>query len=81
MIVEKILDVFFSGVNSLISMLPTPVVENFTGKTPPDIVRYGVCFFPGDVITLVVTSFIVWKAIFIGWAIIEWIYKKIPGIN
>ena len=81
MIIEKILDMFFGGVNLLISMLPTPLVETLSGFTPPDIVRYGVCFFPSDVIALVVTSFIAWKTIFIGWAIVEWIYKKIPGIN
>lgn len=81
MIVEKILDMFFSGVNFLISMLPTPVIATISGFTPPDIVRYGICFFPSDIMFYTVAAFVTWKTIFILWAITEWVYKKIPGIN
>lgn len=81
MIIEKILDMMFAGTDLIISMLPTPIVEVLSGFSVPDIVRHGVCFFPEDIILATVTAFIGWKTVFLTWAVVEWVYKKIPGIN
>lgn len=38
-------------------------------------------FFPVDVWAVVILNITFWLSIQFAWAIIEWIYKKIPGIN
>lgn len=38
-------------------------------------------FFPLDVWVVVLMNITAWLSIQFAWAIIEWIYRKIPGIN
>ena len=38
-------------------------------------------FFPIDVWIVVIMNITMWLSLQFAWAIIEWIYKKIPGIN
>lgn len=38
-------------------------------------------FFPFEVWSVLISNILFWILIHIGWAIIEWIYKKIPGVS
>ncbi|MBC9723255.1 MAG: hypothetical protein H9W82_18960 [Lactobacillus sp.] len=38
-------------------------------------------FFPIDVWVVVIANIAMWISLQFAWAIIEWIYRKIPGIN
>lgn len=41
----------------------------------------GLAFFPFDVWAVVISDAIFMMIIHFGWAVIEWIYIKIPGVN
>ena len=38
-------------------------------------------FFPFDVWVVVLMNITMWLSLQFAWAIIEWIYRKIPGVN
>lgn len=38
-------------------------------------------FFPFDVWAVVFSNIVFWFVIHFAWAVIEWIYIKIPGVN
>lgn len=81
MIIEALINMIFIPLNLLVGMMPAAIVESASTVALPDIVRMGVCFFPTDVIALTVGMFSSWYVIQLGWAIIEWVYKKIPGVS
>lgn len=81
MIIEGICNILFSLLDIIISFIPN-------GYTVPDwgvsffaLIKIGLFFFPADVLVTVVS---VVTSNFIAqflWSIIEWVYKKFPGIN
>lgn len=81
MITQAILNVLMIPLFALIDLLPGAVVTTFAYIEPPQIVKYGAYFFPLDVLSTVVTGFSLWYTVLLTWAIIEWIYKKIPGVD
>ena len=81
MIVQAILNVIMSPIFLLIDLLPGAVVTTLAYIEPPQIVKYGAYFFPLDVLNIVVTGFSLWYIVLLTWAVIEWIYRKIPGVN
>ena len=38
-------------------------------------------FFPFDVWSILISNIMLWITIHFVWAVIEWIYIKIPGVN
>lgn len=46
-----------------------------------ELVANAMMFFPIDVWVIVIANVVFWLTIQFTWAVIEWIYKKIPGIN
>lgn len=46
-----------------------------------EIVGYSLYFFPLDMLGIIIGNFIFWYSLQLIWAVIEWAYKKIPGIN
>ncbi len=83
MIFEGVLDVFFALVNGLISLFPAsslPDVALVLGSlvTP---LEYACYYFGADTLAYVVGNVIFWSTIQISWAVIEWLYHKIPGIT
>lgn len=81
MIIERIIDLLFMPINLLVSMLPKTIVQTASNIQLPQILRWGACFFPLDAALLAIGAFVTWYTIFMTWAIIEWIYKKIPGVS
>lgn len=81
MIIEKILDLWFSAIDLLLNMLPVNVVETVSTLNPPHFINWALCFFPTDVITVVIAMFGTSYIVMMAWAVIEWVYKKIPGVS
>lgn len=46
-----------------------------------DLVANAMMFFPIDVWVIVIANVVLWISIQFAWAVFEWVYKKIPGIN
>lgn len=82
MIIEAIIDMIFLPLQGLINLLPnvssppTPPIE-----TALEIVSYSAYFFPMGVFVFLINNFLFWYTALLTWAIIEWTYKKIPGVS
>lgn len=46
-----------------------------------NLVLKGLAFFPFEIWSVVVSNIFFWIGVHFVWAIIEWIYVKIPGVN
>lgn len=81
MIIESICNLIFVPINIVISLLPS-------GLTLPDwfisfasLIQKALFFFPADVFTTVISVVVFCYGSQFVWAIVEWCYKKIPGVN
>lgn len=82
MIIEAIFNVFFTFINFLIEILPFDIQFINGGLSSfIDLLGYGVYIVGPTCFVAMIGTWITWTTIHISWAIIEWIYKKIPGIN
>ena len=81
MIIALLFIPFRMLINFLISLLPsTPSVEVvITGFS--SIMGHAISLFGVDVFGLVITNITLWSVINVGWAVIEWVYRKIPGVS
>lgn len=81
MIVQAFFDAQFFFVNFLISLLPDISFDVLNPSNTFNILKYALYWFPLDLWILILTNIVFWITVQFSWAIIEWIYKKIPGIN
>ena len=82
MILGSFFNLIFGFVKFIVSWLPNLSKVNASGESAAlDLIRIGLQFFPIDLWVLLLTNIITWTTIFFAWSIIEWIYKKIPGIS
>lgn len=81
MIVLLIIIAIFSLMNFLLSFLPVLSDLPLWGNSAMRLLSYGLMFFPSDVWVVVITNITFWIGIQISWSIIEWVYRKIPGVN
>ena len=81
MLVELILAPIFFLVKSVIGLidgvmsLPSWIVYTI------DLLSKGMMFFPLEVWGVVIANVTFWLVAMYSWSIIEWVYKKIPGVN
>ncbi|MEG2908936.1 MAG: hypothetical protein RR945_06955 [Erysipelotrichaceae bacterium] len=81
MIFELIFNILFSPVNLILNLIPT--INNLPTWLG-DLISFvskGLSIFPTDVWVITITNIFFWNFGLIGWAIVEWVYKKIPGVN
>lgn len=81
MIIESILNLLFGLVSVIISFLPSGLqlpnwIVNFT-----TFVGTGLSFFPSGVFAILISNVAFWLGVQMTWAIIEWLYKKVPGLD
>lgn len=81
MIIEKVIDMFFNAITFLVNKLPSGLIKVVSMPSIPLPLRYASCFFPMDLFAIIVGLFVTWYVIFMTWAVIEWVYKKIPGVS
>ena len=85
MLIQLLLTPIWAIINGLISLLGvffgefTWSVGNFDVLL--DLLGYGVYFFGTSTFCMVVSNIAFWLTVDMVWAIVEWIYKKIPGVN
>lgn len=82
MIVELMFKPLFLFLSFLVSLVPS--YSAFNGSVIQEfykLVGYGLYFCGSTNFILVLGSVVMWSGIQLAWAIIEWIYKKIPGVS
>jgi len=83
MIFEFLLDILFGVINWFLSLLPNiPGFAHFQGLLGfVEIVGYGSIFIDLDVfLSCLLVWFALWRFEF-GYSILEWLWRKIPGID
>lgn len=82
MIIEAIITPIFDLIRWLISRLPESISNDLSGIVSiHSIMAKGFTFFPPWLWVVMITSVVFWKSANLIWVVIEWIYKKIPGVS
>lgn len=81
MIVELLLSPIFFLINSLINFIPPGYSLPQWGVNFFTVVSRALAFFPRPVFVIIVSNVLFWLTLHMTWAIIEWVYKKIPGVS
>jgi len=86
MIIQIILDPIFSFINFIIDFIPSieddMVLGGLNGVVAiMNVLNIGFYIFPASMFFIVVANVIFWSTVQITWAMVEWVYKKIPGVN
>lgn len=82
MVLQMIFGPIFLLIRAIINLLPdignvsNTIVSSFYGY-----VGIGLEFFGSGNFIIVITNILLWAGVHMVWAIIEWVYKKIPGVN
>lgn len=60
-----------------------PVLESFPDgfNAICDLIGYGCSIIGTDFFLAVLGNIIFWLTAHLGWSLIEWLYKKIPGVS
>lgn len=81
MIIKLLLEPIFFLIESIISIIPEGTsIPSWLSNTV-HVLKYPMSIFPADVWIALISSVIFWYVAQMTWAIIEWIIKKIPGVN
>lgn len=81
MIIELLIKPLFLLCEFIISLL------TFSGSIPRwsvdflTMISKALCYFPADVFCAIVLNIYAWVVLQFSWAVIEWVYKKIPGVS
>ena len=82
MIMGLLIVAMFTMVISIVNMIPDfSTVSSTVGTTFYQFLQVGCYFFGAQNFYLVITCVLSWASIDLIWAIIEWIYKKAPGVD
>ena len=68
-------------VDFLISLIPSMPTVSSGFNAILDIIGYGCAFIGTSFFLGVIGNITFWMTTQLGWSIIEWCYKKIPGVN
>ena len=82
MIIEGLFSLIFALVDLIISLFPSMQLigaENVTATGT--LISYGLTWFPIDLWIAILANIIFWLSVQGGWIVIEWIYKKVPGVD
>lgn len=83
MITEAICSMFFGLIEiaiGSISVSPGFVIPSW-GTNAAALLGRALFFFPVDVWAVCIGSFLFWTAAQFAYAVAEWVWKKIPGVN
>ena len=85
MIIKYLLTPIFRLLGLIINLLPDlsyiDPLYGFDISGFINILAYGFIIFPFPLFTIFIGNMIFWLGVQMVWAIIEWVYKKIPGVN
>ncbi|MCR1868963.1 hypothetical protein [Longicatena caecimuris] len=81
MILELLFTPIFGIIDGLISLIPVGSSMPGWAQDTANLLGIAMMFFPADVWAVCLANISLWQFGHIGWAVIEWIYKKIPGVD
>lgn len=81
MILEAVMTISFAMIHTLILLMPDGYGLPDWGVHAVELISKAMIVFPVDVWLIVIGNIAFWLTAQLAWAVIEWIYKKIPGIN
>ena len=82
MILEAIINMVMGLIGGLIGLLPAmPDISALNISGLSHILSKVFIVFPFPLFCFIVGNIVFWIALDIIWAIIEWVYKKIPGVD
>lgn len=81
MLIQLMMYPFWLFITFLIGLIP--VIESFPSGfgAVTNIIGYGCAIIGTDFFLAILGNIIFWLTVQMTWAIIEWIYKKIPGVE
>lgn len=82
MLISLILMPFWSFLSFLLGLLPdiSYGLPNWFSSFA-SLMKIGLSVFPIDVWVVVTANLMFWTGIHLAWSVIEWLYKKVPGIS
>lgn len=83
MLFKILLDPFFALLNFIVSLLPElPIyASGIVNTSVPNFILRVISFFPDGFFVNLFLSVSFYTGVNFTWAVIEWIYKKIPGVD
>lgn len=82
MLLEMIFAPLFMCGRFIISMIPSAnYVNGSVTGTFYEFLHIGLYFFGAAPFIMCISMVIFWAGIELAWSIIEWLYKKIPGVS
>lgn len=81
MIIKLLLEPIFFLIKSIISFIPEGTSIPSWMSYTVGILKYPMSIFPADVWIILITNVAFWYVAQLTWAIVEWVYKKIPGVD
>lgn len=81
MILELVWTPFFLLMEFIISLIPIAFQLPAWALDTTILIQRGLSFFPSGVSMVIFTNILFWLTGLTTWAIIEWVYKKIPGVS
>ena len=83
MIVEGIFNAIFLVIDLIVTMIPSLTGLNIASGLGGlgTLLAYGLFFFPIDLWVALLTNIALWLGFQGAWSIVEWVYKKIPGVD
>lgn len=81
MIIELFFSPIFLLIKTVINLIPSQTVLPLWTIDLTNLLSKGLIFFPSDVWAIVIGNIVFWLSLQFMWAIIEWVYKKIPGVE
>lgn len=81
MLIQLLCVPLFALVTLILEIMPTFTTPVVGFDTVIDIAGYGTRILGSNFCVLVIANIVMWLTIQMTWAIIEWVYKKIPGVQ
>lgn len=82
MITETIITVLFGVAEFIVGLLPSiNLTVSDSGGGLSTLLGYGLYFFPADVWLVFVGNAVLVIGVSLTYVVIEWVYKKIPGVD
>jgi len=81
LITKALLTPLFLLLRGIIVLMPSAFTMPLWAMNMLDLLFKALFFFPPDVWTTVMANVMFWLNVQFGWAVIEWVYKKIPGVD
>lgn len=82
MILKLVLSPIFMLLNGVVDIIPGGfMTEGFDISGIIFLISQAFVIFPYDLFQLIIGNVMFWLELQFVWAIVEWVYKKIPGVS